>query len=85
MEKFEIRMILEYRELDARTQKLEEFLNYTEYEEKRKSIKPCLLDLMGVQLHHMRKYRNALCERMQIMGVCFNAYSKEELEAMLVG
>ena len=72
MEDFEKRMVIEYKELEERTDKLNAFLNYDENADKRKNICAGQLDAMHRQLDAMKAYCQALNERLQMKGICYN-------------
>lgn len=80
MEDFERRMVLEYKELEERTDKLNAFLNYEENAEKRKDVCAGQLEQMHRQLWAMKAYCEALSARLQIRGICFNGYNLKELK-----
>ena len=80
MEDFEKRMVIEYKELEERTNKLNAFLNYDENADKRKNVCAGQLDLMHKQLEAMKVYLDALGARLQIRGVCFNGCNVNELK-----
>lgn len=80
MEDFEKRMIIEYKELDERIDKLDAFLNYDENADKRKNICVGQLEQMHKQLEAMKAYREALCARLQMRGICFNTYDLNVLK-----
>ena len=69
MEDFEKRMVIEYHELDDRTNKLYTFLNDDANADKRKSISEDQLEMMHRQLWAMNAYREALSTRLQMQGV----------------
>lgn len=83
MEDYQKRMIVEYKELDIRTEKLEALLHYDDNAEKRKNICKGQLFAMEEQLVGMKIYRQALNTRMQMMGICYNAYDLKELKKSL--
>lgn len=83
MEEFEKRMVLEYNELEERTDKLNAFLNYDKNAEKRKSICEGQLEQMHKQLWAMKAYCDALCARLQMRGICFNGCDLDELKGGL--
>lgn len=83
MEDYEKRMVIEFHELDERTDKLNAFLNYNENAEKRKGICPGELEMMHRQLWGMKAYREALCARLQIHGINFNGINIDELKEEL--
>ena len=80
MEDFEKRMVLEYKELEERTDKLNAFLNYEENAEKRKNVCAGQLEQMHKQLWAMKAYCEALSTRMQMRGICFNGCNLKELK-----
>ncbi len=80
MEDFERRMVIEYKELEERTDKLNAFLYYNENADKRKNVCPGQLKQMHRQLDAMKIYRDALSARLQMRGICFNGYDINELK-----
>ena len=80
MEDFEKRMVIEYKELEERTDKLDAFLNYDVNADKRKNICAGQLEEMHKQLDAMKAYRDALCTRLQMRGICFNGYDLNVLK-----
>lgn len=83
MEDFEKRMVLEYNELEEKTDKLNAFLNYDVNVDKRKNICAGQLEEMHKQLEAMKAYRSALNARLQMQGICFNGYDLDELKGGL--
>lgn len=78
MEEFEKRMVLECKELEDRTSKLNAFLNNKENAEKRKSVIVEELELMHKQLWAMKAYCEALLTRLQIRGISFNDFKHND-------
>lgn len=72
MEEFEKRMVIEYKELEERIDKLDAFLNYDVNADKRKNICADQLEEMHKQLDAMKAYREALSARLQMRGICYN-------------
>ena len=79
MEDFEKRMVVEYKQLEERRDKLNAFLNYDDNAEKREGICEGELGEMHKQLEAMDRYIEALGARLQIRGICYNGFTDEEL------
>ena len=80
MEDFEKRMVIEYHELDERTDKLNAFLNYDVNADKRKNICSGQLEQMHRQLWAMKAYCEALSARLQMRGINYNGCNLNELK-----
>ena len=83
MTESEIRLIIEYKELDRKVEELRELLFIDSNADERKKITNCELGLMFKQFDAMYAYRRFLDERLQLMAIPYNAYSLSQLENML--
>lgn len=77
MEKYQKRLIAEFKELNIRLMKLDMFLSNTE---KTSSVGDEMLALMYRQQAGMEEYRNALAERLELMGLLDEVCEYPEVE-----
>ena len=77
MEKYQKRLIAEFKELNIRLMKLDMFLSNTE---KTSSVGDEMLALMYRQQAGMEEYRNALAERLELMGLLDEICEYPEVE-----
>ena len=80
MEKYQKRMIEEFKELNERTTKLEHFLNAPEMEEKRAKLSEKMLSAMHCQYSGMVVYRSNLADRLIMLGLAEHVFEYPELK-----
>lgn len=77
MEKYQKRLIAEFKELNIRLMRLEMFLGN---KEKSSSVGDEMLALMYRQKAGMEEYRNALAERLELLGLLDHVCEYPEVE-----
>ena len=80
MEKYQKRMIEEFKLLNERTTKLEHFLDAPEMEEKRAELSEKMLSAMHCQYSGMVVYRSNLADRLIMLGLAEHVFEYPELK-----
>lgn len=83
MEELDIRLLIEFRELERNIDELEDILFVNDKANIRKNINTYELGLMMKQYDVMYEYKQILVERLETKGIPHNQYSLEELQEML--